>query len=618
MALQIPRANLPQDTGSIAPAPLSRATMDERNFGGGQAAANAMGMARGAAGDLSNLAYREEMRAQETQYNELSLEAEKQEQDRKSALSKVQGKDALKASDEAMSQFDKFSSDLERKATSQQVRDRLKMRLERNRMGLQAFAEPYARGQMEKYEATALSSSLESIESSAIQGYNDPLLVGLKLDEQHQALKRHAALTGKPPEWLKAESEARTSRIHQGVINQFLSAGNDIDAKNYFMAHKDEIAGGAQASIQANVEEGSYLGASQREEDRIATSGKSEPEMFEMARKIKDSKLRELTERRLDQRIARDKRAEAAAYQSDLDGFVKRITEKWQPANASSNFTVEDVIGTGWSNLKAQDKKALSKLFSIERGYEAAETDNLALTKLQAMSRSDLAKMTPEQLHLKFKPYFTDQDYRQYVLPQWNNARDPQSGEKFNGIISDNEMMLNSIAGVGLAGITKGDTLAGISGEKADAAKAEMFGMFKRAVDVDLQAFHAQTGKNADDKIKRAIVEKKALEWGRDVTLNYGFSSYGRGYTAPAEDIHKVKVADLIRDPEKLKKAPIVLAQETREDFFRYAQSVPGLLPRGMNQQQFLTQHRDRVNLAYLAKLSGASDERVSQILEGK
>ncbi len=616
MPIQLPRSQGPQVDPQIPQAPRVSPTMDASNFGGGRAADQAFGAARGLAGDVMEITLREEMRAQEAQANELDVELGKLENQSRDSLYQVQGGGALGAQQKMLQDYDKQAQEVMKRATSERVREKMANAVERRRIALEGTTKGYVRGQMLQHEEDQAFSRIQIEEDAATQAYQDPLRIQMALDEQATTLKRYGALSGKPPEWVQAKTAASASRIHNKVVDQYMSAGNDIAAKRYFDANKDEFLD--QASVRAKVEESSYLGASRREEERIATSGKSEKEMYAMARAIEDDKLAELTERRLDQRIARDKRAAAADYSKAVDGYVKRISEKWMPANASRNHTVEDVIGPGWSDLETRDQKALTKLFRIENGLEAAETDNLALTKLNAMSREELARMTPEQLMLKFRPSFTDEHYRQYVLPTWNHARDPQSAEKFNGLVSDNEMMLHSLAGAGVAGITKGDTLSGITGEKADPSKAEMFGLFKRAVDVKLQAHHTATGKNADDKKKKEIVEGLALEWGRDITLNHGYTSWGRGYSAPREHVEKLKVADFIRNPQRLKDAPIVLAPETQDDFFRYAQSVPALLPRGMSKQQYLSAHRDRVNLAYLAKMSGADDVRIAAILEGK
>jgi len=617
VAIHLPRRGLPDVQQGIAPAPLQRPSMDLSNFGGGQAVENAFNQSRALAGDTADIIFKEEMRAQEAQLNDLDTQLGGLEGKSRDAILAAKGAAAAEAQTKTLQDFDKQASEVLKGATSERVKERLRNSIEKRRIALEGTTNGHVRGQLLQYEEEKARSKVALERDNAIKSM-DPLRVAMALDEQHSTLRTYAALSGKPKDWLDAELAKETSTIHQGVINQYLASGQDKAANDYFAKHKDEILGSVQPSIKADLEAGSYLAESQREEDRIASSGKSEEEMYAEARKIKDSKLRDLVERRLDQRISRDKRAAEATYAKNLDGFVKRVSEKWVPNNVSSAYTVEDVVGwDSWNKLESRDQKALKKLFDVVNGKEAAETDNLAFTKLNAMSKAELASLTSEQLYLKFRPSFTDEHYRQYVVPAWNAARD-KSGEKFNSLISDNDTILSALASVGVGGIVKGDTLAAISGEKADPVKAETFKLFKFAIDAKREAYHAKTGKNPDDKWMREEAERLALEWGRDIFLDRGWAGMGESrkkvYTT-------YKFGDLVRDQkivERVKTGPLVIHHETRQDFFRYAQSIPGLLPRGMSQQEFEANHRERINTAYLAKLAGADDATVAKILEGK
>src|SRR3990167_1937193 len=160
MALQIPRSSLP----GVAPrTPPDVRPPSAPDFGGGEAAQRAYGQARGLANDVSGIVVQEEMRAQEAQFNELSILADKAEFDRKAALSKVQGKAALEASRSALADFDKDVEGIGGQATSRAIRKKLALRMERNRMGLQSFAEGHSRREMDRYSSEVFQGSRQSI-----------------------------------------------------------------------------------------------------------------------------------------------------------------------------------------------------------------------------------------------------------------------------------------------------------------------------------------------------------------------------------------------------------------------------------------------------------------------
>jgi hypothetical protein len=618
MALRIPVQQGPQVDPTVAPTVRSQPTMGLSNFGGGAATDAAFGQARGMANDVQRIAMDAEDRAQEAQFNELTAKLGAEEVRLKKELAKVRGKDVLPAATKTYQDWDKSVQDISKGATSERVRARLAQASGNGRLALQRFVEPYTQKELENYEGSVVEEHLKAEENAAIQSFADPFRVAMAHDEQERTLRRYAQKTGKPPEWAEGRIAESRSRINRGVVNQFLAAGDDLSARNYFNENKDGFLGSDQIAVKGALEEGSYLGQSQREEDRIMASAKTEEEALAEARKLKDPKLREMTGRRLEHRFSNERRLESQAYETRVEGAVKRITEKWNPDNIRGIPTVEDVVGAPeWDALKDKDRAALGKIFRQVNGLEAIDTDPRTYTRLYGLSAQELAGYSETRLLTEFGTKLSPQDYQEAVK-LWKAARDTRSPEKFNGLISDNDMILSSMAGVGLGGIKKGDTLAAISGEKADQGKAEMYALFRKAVDAKLQAEHAVTGKNADDKKKREIIEKLALDWGREVTTTGGFSSWGRGYTRPTEDTHKVKLGEFVRDPEMAKRETIVMAPETRADFFNYARSVPGLLPRGMSQHEFESKHRDRINLAYLSKLAGADDARVAQILEGK
>src|SRR5687767_6582923 len=111
-----------------------------------------MNEARGLASDVSQIALREEMRAQEAQANELDVELGKLENQSRDALYAVQGGGALAAQQKMLADYDKQAGEVMKRATSERVREKMANAVERRRIALEGTTKGYVRGEMLRHE----------------------------------------------------------------------------------------------------------------------------------------------------------------------------------------------------------------------------------------------------------------------------------------------------------------------------------------------------------------------------------------------------------------------------------------------------------------------------------
>lgn len=446
MGLQLPRSQGPSVDPSIAPTVRVRPSMDEDNFGGGRAAAGAFGQARALGGDLQGIAFQEEMRAQETQLNELDVEMGQLEQQQRLALSGVQGKDALAARERMFSDYDKQAQEIQKKATSNRVRERLGLAVERRRIALEGFATPYVRGQMLEYEAEQADAKVKIEADNAFQAYQDPVRVQMALDEQEKTILSHARASGKPAEWAVNKVKGVHSETIRGVITRHLEARNYGVAKEQFdLAVKAEaLTERDHAALSRQVESGSSLGAAQQAVDGFMKSATTREGLMEMARGIKDPETRSVAEQYARVRwTERQQDIKEAENEAVKNAFGRIDADDGKAMNA------EEAVGpTIWDRITdPKDRAELSKAFRIKRGLEAAVTDPEKFYALKMMGANEATRKEFLGLNLmRFRNSLTPQKLEEIQEFQVGLAKEDQKAlREADGFLSK-EQVINQFA----------------------------------------------------------------------------------------------------------------------------------------------------------------------------
>lgn len=137
-------------------------------------------------------------------------------------------------------------------------------------------------GQMRAVEKDNNDSYIANSLQLAVKNADDPVRISQEIDNT----RIHAALAaqsqGMGPDATKAYVEVVTSNIHVGVLDQLLASGQDVKARNYFDAAKDEIDAKDLPRVERALEIGSTQGQAQRAARSIVGNWQAAPDSTTM------------------------------------------------------------------------------------------------------------------------------------------------------------------------------------------------------------------------------------------------------------------------------------------------------------------------------------------------
>jgi hypothetical protein len=184
------------------------------------------------------------------------------------ALSR-RGKEAMGASAEAQTEWQKRTSEMETSLASDRQRQAFRQRAANRWASIHESVERHAAGEGQRYDEDQTKAALGNRVDDAARYYTDPARVATSIAEARAILKDYAGRTGMAPEELQARTADVVSKAHTGVLARFLSTGADQAASAYYEAHKTELTGDDAARAEQALEVGSTLGEGQRQADAI-------------------------------------------------------------------------------------------------------------------------------------------------------------------------------------------------------------------------------------------------------------------------------------------------------------------------------------------------------------
>lgn len=184
----------------------------------------------------------------------------------KQALEKDLPGEATKRFQEAVAPFDEEESSLP-------PRTQEAVRLLRESYGsqLRSFGLAHQSREKDAYEEEVFRAHIGGLFTSASQPANrgEPAYLDLLINEGLDSIYAYAQSTGKSKEWRDAQETEFRSGIHKTILGGLITGGQDKAAREYFDRNADQLTAQDRASLQARVEEGTYLGAAQRLVDHI-------------------------------------------------------------------------------------------------------------------------------------------------------------------------------------------------------------------------------------------------------------------------------------------------------------------------------------------------------------
>lgn len=343
-------------------------------FGGGEAAQQVTNQAEGLAGDVQRRAeydYQNEYkRAVQLQGLELANKLTAEETRAKSALAQVKGKDAIRARENTLRDYDKFYQEMTKGVQNKDVKMLALEHFSARRNTLDAFATPYANGQMAEWANNELQSSID-MEMESVATDPSPANFAIAKGSQKLAIAEFGEANGKGAKWIEEQQRKAESATAILALRTIASTGNDKAAKDFFDNNKQDFFGRDVVTANGLVEDTSYRGLAQREVMRIMAGSTpddavgppqepTEKETYAEVDKIEDPKLQDMVRARLRERWADKKRI-------DHDAQVAAVTKAADIIEADPS--IDAIPSDLWEQVPMREKAAIQRrILQIKEG----------------------------------------------------------------------------------------------------------------------------------------------------------------------------------------------------------------------------------------------------------
>lgn len=511
------------------------------------------------------------------------------------ALTK-RGKDAFDVPERVMADFDKTAGEIYAGLGNDNQRLAFRRYQESRRRDIDRTVQRHVAQEIKAYDDQTTESLVANEHEAAVFNYRDPERIGHSIARIQDELTRYANRNALPQEWTKQKVETATSKVHASVVQRMLSNGEDQLAKGYYTANKDSMRGTDLSTVEKALEEGTVRGESQRQTDSILAQHGSEDDRtkaLEAARGIKDPKIRDLVEERVNKYFTE----RSAANTERLNKFVIGA------ANVIDKTGDENKIDPNvWSQLSLEARSALKTYAKHKREGTEPELDHPTWVKFTYQSTEQLAKMSEADFMTNYYPKL-DKAHRDRGLEIMRLARESYKKEgekdpKFATTVTFKDQVQNTL---NLAGITKpGKSPKDWDAETSRRAVAFEDEAWKRVQQYELSELQ---GKRPATRLEMQSIMDKVLidkvfvdEWGRDPEV-------------PAVFIK----------PDQRGKVYVPLAQVPKDikmEAVNIAKSL-GNIPQNMNQAEAEKILARRIERAYGARLTRASRQEIIDIIRG-
>ena len=505
-------------------------------FGGGRGVEEIHQQARGLAQDGGQI-LREQA---EKEYNQTVMgevagymnKLAMKETELQTQLSNVKGRDAYPAMDKAMEEYDKYHGEIQKSIVNPDVKDRVGKHYGQYKAGLHRWALPYASGQ-------ARAATLGELDA-LFKTEREALTLDTSPERVAEAINRRAALAeemgkmmdGTNEETVKLMKARAESEVHMDVLGRLLDVERDMDAKAYFEVNRDKFYGKDRDKAQGAVSDGSTRGEATRIVDHLygatingETYTPSVKEALERARNIpevKDNpKLRDAVEQKIKIRAHEE---DVAAKQTEAAGFAEayKLVESGRKIPPSL-----------WDSFGPDSKDALDHLMARKaKGGDVVEDPKSPLwAKLSLQSEAQMAAMTEKDV-LIAREYLNKPHFESLLdmIRAAKKATGGKAGTAESSMFTDKQMVLKTMARLGLGGITDQQAAAVFAGKEASSVlepeQMVAFGAFSDAVGRKFMA--EKKGEKLTDSEKLDVLAK----WTPTLVREGGFKAKDLLYVA--------------------------------------------------------------------------------------
>lgn len=405
-------------------APQARANVPIEAFGGGSA--NRVGEALAGLGRaVEDYQLKERDKADrarlwdaEYQRQQFELELEKQGYSRKQ-------RNAINVEAELADNYNKKIKEIEDGLSNDNQKEMFRQKAQNGLLGFRHKMARHELGERNKYDNELINAAVTNYRQSGIENFHDPALVFESIKNQKDAIADYAERNGESAATLKLKMQEVENSTHAGVISRMIDSNQDLRAKGYFEAIKENLDGTTAGKLQKLIDEGSFRGEAQRSTDSLIEKFGDGAEALARARDIKDPKLRDEVVGRIKQRNSENQLMERQLREDTFDEGMSILAnngydydllpqEKLAVLTQKERDALKEYgrkkrqgqdVKTNWDlYYKLYDEpKTLANIRLNEYKHQLGDAEFKELVKLQQKSRrgggSDLSEL--EQIETK-------------------------------------------------------------------------------------------------------------------------------------------------------------------------------------------------------------------------
>lgn len=441
--------------------------------------------------------------------------------DPKAGALTVRGKDAMGLPDTVGKDYQATVDEVRKGLTTERQQVAFDRSVEARRKDINHTLSRHVFAEMRKYEDAETENYIKNSMQSAILNNGDPERVDLEIGRAVAATRDFAARNGLGAEYTKQKTAQIVSDTMVGVVDRFLSQGNDQMARKVFDAAKadnritgDDI-GKLEARLKVAITEGEGLRGAVSIWDKMGPKSDTDPVNIDKMEK------------------------EAESQFADNMGVLKHVkavlTERANKHNAAQRERNESNMSVLWDAIDAGGTLASITTLPAWRNVTGAQRDHLTQTLRQRSEHnSDRAYMLRKRAEGEGDEalYYTRlteasttalqdgflqrnllDDRGKIAKTQWNHLVEVQAslrkGDTKNAeklLASDRQQ--NRMVDEALIRMRLDPT----PNEKTPKSKVEQIVGFRKAVREAVTAIEQRTGKNATDAEVQGIVDGFVIE----------------------------------------------------------------------------------------------------------
>lgn len=399
------------------------------------------------------------------------------------------GKDALGLENDVEQEWNSLAGEIEQGLANDTQRQQFNEIKQRRFSQVMSSTKKYEMREFDSYSKQQDQANLEISRNLAVDNYYDKERVNAEISKQATVLLDTARREGWSQEVYRNELARTVSGTHVAVLNR-MAEESPVTAVAYFEENKDELWGDDEerANQIISVKAKSYQ-ADGIADDIVSTNEQKLSVWREKAKEIEDPELRKMT---LD-------RVESNWRDVELrrNEFIK---DTWQQVEQGANPTKMD----GWNQIPTQVRAQMEQRYrDLRRGLEPT-TDDRAWVQTQAMSATELAGMTQDQLFSQYRNKLNDRKWDSLVA-QWSSARQAVEGNRNE--VQKIDSVQNSKDRIKSAAITSGMLAADASLTDLNETEAQRYTRFTDNVERRFEEEQLNKGRSLTPTEEQEILD---------------------------------------------------------------------------------------------------------------